>query len=202
MASGHEYRAEFFGIPVRNLGGVFRPERVRLYAGWRHICHEDAPRRLHTHGGANALGRAGRGDLLGELYAENYMPMMRMAIYAKGLAFYCAPTADDRDTWAATMTHIALEGRCFVLSACQYLARANVMERHRHFKQTKSLEERLSEEAKRLRAEQLFSLMAKCSRVSPHSKNSTAPPIAAEELVETHRIAPRLTLHLVANLIR
>ena len=56
---------------------------------------------------------------------ENYMPMMRMAMYAKGLAFYCAPTADDRDTWAATMTHIAMEGRCFVLSACQYLTRAN-----------------------------------------------------------------------------
>ena len=50
---------------------------------------------------------------------ENYMPMLRMAMYAKGLAFYCAPTADDRDTWAASMTHVALEGRCFVLSACQ-----------------------------------------------------------------------------------
>jgi len=56
---------------------------------------------------------------------ENYMPMLRMAMYAKGLAFYCAPTADDRDTWAATMTHVALEGRCFVLSACQYLTRAD-----------------------------------------------------------------------------
>jgi nitrilase len=53
------------------------------------------------------------------------MPMMRMAMYAKGLAFYCAPTADDRDTWAATMTHVAMEGRCFVLSACQYLTRTS-----------------------------------------------------------------------------
>ena len=52
---------------------------------------------------------------------ENDMPMLRMAMYAKQVALYCAPTADDRDTWLATMQHIALEGRCFVLTACQFL---------------------------------------------------------------------------------
>jgi len=55
---------------------------------------------------------------------ENYMPMLRMTMFSKGIAIYCAPTADDRDSWAATMQHVALEGRCFVLSACQYLRRA------------------------------------------------------------------------------
>ncbi len=56
---------------------------------------------------------------------ENYMPMLRMAMYAKGIQLYCAPTADDRDTWLATMQHVALEGRCFVLTACQHLRRAD-----------------------------------------------------------------------------
>jgi len=51
---------------------------------------------------------------------ENYMPLLRTAMYQKGVQFYCAPTVDDRESWPGTMRHIALEGRCFVLSACQY----------------------------------------------------------------------------------
>lgn len=52
---------------------------------------------------------------------ENYMPMLRMAMYSKNIAIYCAPTADDRNTWIPSMQHIAREGRCFVLSACQFI---------------------------------------------------------------------------------
>ncbi|HUB83790.1 MAG TPA: nitrilase-related carbon-nitrogen hydrolase [Bryobacteraceae bacterium] len=53
---------------------------------------------------------------------ENYMPLLRAAMYAKGIQLYCAPTVDDRDVWPVTMRHIALEGRCFVLSACQFVS--------------------------------------------------------------------------------
>ena len=38
---------------------------------------------------------------------ENYMPLLRATMYAKGIQIYCAPTADPRDSWIASMQHIA-----------------------------------------------------------------------------------------------
>jgi nitrilase len=51
---------------------------------------------------------------------ENYMPLLRTALYAKGIEIWCAPTVDARPVWQSTMQHIAIEGRCFVASACQF----------------------------------------------------------------------------------
>jgi len=51
---------------------------------------------------------------------ENYLPLLRTAMYGKGIELYCAPTADPRDSWIASMRHIAVEGRCFVLSCNQF----------------------------------------------------------------------------------
>jgi len=56
---------------------------------------------------------------------ENYMPLLRMHLYAQGVQLYCAPTADDRETWQATVRHIALEGRCFVLACNQFARRGD-----------------------------------------------------------------------------
>lgn len=51
------------------------------------------------------------------------MPLARMSMYAKGVELYVAPTADTRDSWQATIRHIACEGRCFVLSCCAYVTK-------------------------------------------------------------------------------
>jgi len=43
------------------------------------------------------------------------MPLARFALYAQGIEIYVAPTWDHGESWLASMTHIAREGRCWVL---------------------------------------------------------------------------------------
>lgn len=59
---------------------------------------------------------------------ENYMPLLRTYMYSQGIEIYCAPTADHRETWVATMQHIAAEGRCFVLGCNQFNRRRDYPE--------------------------------------------------------------------------
>ena len=47
------------------------------------------------------------------------MPLLRMALYGKGVDIWCAPTVDEREIWQCSMRHIAHEGRMFLVSACQ-----------------------------------------------------------------------------------
>ncbi len=64
------------------------------------------------------------GTIGGLICWENYMPLARTAMYAKGVSIYLAPTADQRDSWQATLRHIACEGRCFVLGCNQYFEKS------------------------------------------------------------------------------
>ncbi|TYI87107.1 hypothetical protein E1A91_D04G113700v1 [Gossypium mustelinum] len=69
------------------------------------------------------LYRTAIGKVGGLLYLDNRIPSLRTELYAKGIQMYCAPTADAREEWRASMIHIAIEGRCFVLSANQFCRR-------------------------------------------------------------------------------
>ena len=57
---------------------------------------------------------------------ENYMPLYRAHLYSQSPIIHTAPTVDDRDVWLPTMQMIALEGRCFVVTACQYMTQGHV----------------------------------------------------------------------------
>ncbi|MEZ4974268.1 MAG: carbon-nitrogen hydrolase family protein [Cyclobacteriaceae bacterium] len=63
------------------------------------------------------------GSVGGLVCWENYMPLARTALYQQGIEVYLAPTADCRDSWQATLSHIACEGRCYVLGCNQYVTK-------------------------------------------------------------------------------
>jgi len=60
---------------------------------------------------------------------ENYMPLVRYALYAEGIELYLAPTYDEGQTWNASMRHIAKEGRCFVSGCCMVLKKEDVLKK-------------------------------------------------------------------------
>lgn len=68
------------------------------------------------------------GNIGGLICWENYMPLARAALYQLGVEIYLAPTADSRESWQATIRHIALEGRCFVLACNQFVTKADYPE--------------------------------------------------------------------------
>jgi nitrilase len=57
---------------------------------------------------------------------ENYMPLYRHHLYSQNIQIYCMPTVDDRESWIATVRHVAMEGRCFVLSCCQFMTQQHL----------------------------------------------------------------------------
>ena len=96
------------------------PERG-LVAKHRKLMPTGTERLIWSQGDGSTMpvvdSRAGK--LGAAICWENHMPLFRTAMYAKGVEIWCAPTVDERDIWRSSMRHIAHEGRCFVISACQ-----------------------------------------------------------------------------------
>lgn len=107
------YCTQLFFSPSGKLSGKHR--KIKPTAAERLVWGEGDGSTLSTHKISNTV--------IGTLICwENYMPLARMALYTKGVNIYLAPTADNRDSWQATLKHIAQEGRCFVIGCNQFVS--------------------------------------------------------------------------------
>lgn len=106
---------------------LFFSPRRGLYAKHRKVMPTGSERLIWGFGDGSTLTvhRTRHGNLGAAICWENYMPLLRYSLYRQDIRIWCAPTADARDTWTASMRHIAVEGRCYVLSANQYTTRAD-----------------------------------------------------------------------------
>lgn len=93
-----------------------------LVAKHRKLMPTGIERLIWGHGDGSTLPtvKTGAGAVGTAICWENHMPLLRTAMYAKGVQIWCAPTVDERDIWQCSMRHIAHEGRCFVIGACQF----------------------------------------------------------------------------------
>jgi len=73
------------------------------------------------------------GKMGGLICWENLMPFARASMYQKGVQIHIAPTADSRATWTASMQHIAMEGKCFVLGCNQFFQKSMYPKKYQHF---------------------------------------------------------------------
>lgn len=119
--NGSLYCSMLYISPIHGLLGVHR--KIKPTGTERLIWAEAAGESLVTFD--TKIGKLG-----GLICWENYMPQARMALYQKGVEIYIAPTADSREEWTATMKHIALEGRCFVLGCNQYYTKSLYPEKY------------------------------------------------------------------------
>lgn len=129
--NGSLFCAMIYISPKKKLLGVHR--KIKPTGTERVIWDEASGESLTTF-------QTGIGKLGGLICWENYMPFARMAMFQKGVEIYIAPTADSRDTWLASMRHIALEGRCFVLACNQYFTKSMYPEKYRELIQDQAEE--------------------------------------------------------------
>lgn len=100
---------------------IYITPKEGLVAKHRKLMPTGTERLIWGQGDGSTLATADLGfaKIGGAICWENHMPLLRMAMYAKGIDIWCAPTVDERDIWQCSMRHIAHEGRCFVISAVQ-----------------------------------------------------------------------------------
>ena len=56
---------------------------------------------------------------------ESYMPLARVALYEKGVTLYLSPNTNDNAEWHNTISHIAIEGKCFFINSDMLITKAS-----------------------------------------------------------------------------
>jgi nitrilase len=129
-SNGTLYCSMLYLSPTHGLVGVHR--KTKPTGSERIIWGEAQEPDMGADAGAWLVSvQSGFGRVGGLICWENYMPLARMELYQQGVEIYVAPTADSRTSWTATMQHIAMEGRCFVLGCNQYFTKSMYPDRYR-----------------------------------------------------------------------
>lgn len=110
---------------------IFIDPKGKLFGHHQKLVPTVAERMVWGYGDAKSVDvyDTDMGKIGGLICWENYMPLVRYALYEKGVELYLAPTYDEGSTWNASMRHIGKEGRCFVSGCCMVLKKEDVLQK-------------------------------------------------------------------------
>jgi nitrilase len=109
---------------------LYIDDQGQLLGKHRKLVPTSGERLVHAMGDGSTLEAydTSIGKLGGLICWENYMPLARYFMYARGVQIYVAPTWDYGEPWVSTLRHIAKEGGMYVLGACMPLRVSDIPE--------------------------------------------------------------------------
>lgn len=118
----HERNSETSNASLFN-SLLFIDEKGNILGKHRKLIPTGGERLIWSQGDGSTLQsyNTSAGKLAGLICWENYMPLVRNAIYESGAQILAAPTWDKSQNWLQSMQHIAREGGIFVISTCMAL---------------------------------------------------------------------------------
>ena len=126
------------GVNERNIDGsggtlfntlVYIDPEGNLLGRHQKLVPTAPERTVWAYGDPSTLGvyDTNLGKIGGLICHENYMPLVRYSLYARGIELYFAPTYDESDAWHSTLRHIGREGRVYVIGCSMVLRKEDVI---------------------------------------------------------------------------
>lgn len=118
----HERNSESSGTSLFN-SLLFIDEQGEISGKHRKLIPTGGERLIWAQGDGSTFKsyKTEAGKVAGLICWENYMPLVRNAVYETGVQILAAPTWDKSPNWQQSMQHIAREGGVFVVSTCMAL---------------------------------------------------------------------------------
>ena len=118
----HEKNSETSGSSLYN-SLLYISDQGRIIGKHRKLIPTGGERLIWAQGDGSTLRShdTSAGKIGGLICWENFMPLVRNAMYERGVQILAAPTWDKSPNWLISMQHNAREGGMFVISCCMAL---------------------------------------------------------------------------------